>query len=309
MKERLMRFGACIWPFQWEPPYEATIRRIAGLGFRAIELIAWDRQTLDDYYTPGRIQALRRLLADEGLALSEFVSTPPGMASPDPSVRAQALEHFKRLVEVGVELGAPLVNTVAPAPFELALPRITAKHLHQEWGIDLAPGWDWRRNWADYVEVVRRCCAICEDAGVRYALEPHPYRLMRNAASMLRLIDQVGSPALGMNFDPSHLFPMGELSEMVIYEVGDRVLHTHLSDNDGTSNAHWRPGKGKIDWRRVLQALEAVGYDNVLSIELEDVPGVARPGQPSTAALDQEVLLAKAYLSELCAEVGIAVEA
>ena len=54
-----MKFGACIWPFQWEPPYETTIRRIAGLGFRAVELIAWDRQALDDYYTPQR-PALRQ---------------------------------------------------------------------------------------------------------------------------------------------------------------------------------------------------------------------------------------------------------
>jgi sugar phosphate isomerase/epimerase len=304
-----MKFGACVWPFQWEPPYEAAIRRIAGLGFRAVELIAWDRQTLDEYYTPQRVQALRILLADAGLELSEFVSTPPGMASPDPGVRAQAIDHFKRLVEVGVALGARLVNTVAPTPFDLPLPRITQKHLLQEWGGDFAPDLNWRRNWDDYVQVVRRCCAICEDAGIRYALEPHPYRLMRNAASMLRLIDQVGSPALGMNFDPSHLFPMGELSEMVVYEVGDRIFHTHLSDNDGTSNVHWRPGKGKIDWRGVLRSLQAVGYDYVLSIELEDVPGVARAGQTSTAAFDREVVLAKIYLSHLCEELGIAVEA
>jgi len=304
-----MKFGASIWPFQWEPPYEAAIRRIAGLGFRAVELIAWDRQALDDYYTPQRIQALRRLLADEGLELSEFVSTPPGMASPDPGRREQAIDHFKRLVEVGAGLGARLVNTVAPTPFDLALPRITQKHLLQEWSVSFAPDLDWRQNWADYVQVVRRCCAICADAGIRYALEPHPYRWMRNAASMLRLLDQVGSPALGMNFDPSHLFPMGELSEMVIYEVGDRIFHTHLSDNDGTSNVHWRPGKGKIDWRAMLQALQAVGYDNVLSIELEDVPGVARAGQTATEAFDQEVLLARAYLTQLCQELGITIEA
>jgi sugar phosphate isomerase/epimerase len=302
-----MKFGACVWPFQWNPPYEATIRRIAGLGFRAVELIAWDRQTLDDYYTPQRVAALRQLLADEGLVLSEFVSTPPGLASPDPAARERAIDHFKRLVEVAVELGAPLVNTVAPAPFDMALPRITQKHLLQEWSIALAPGLDWGQNWADYVQVTRRCCAICEEAKIRYALEPHPYRWMRNAASMLRLLDQVGSPALGMNFDPSHLFPMGELSEMVVYEVGARVFHAHLSDNDGTSNVHWRPGKGKIDWRALLQALQAVGYAGVLSIELEDVPGVAHAGQVSTAAFDREVLLAKAYLTQLCEELGIPV--
>jgi sugar phosphate isomerase/epimerase len=272
-----------------------------------VELIAWDRETLDTYYTPQRIKDLRALLADLGLELSEFVSTPPGMANPDPAVREQAVEHFKRLVEVGVELGTHLVNTVAPEPFDLRFPPIMQKHVAQEWTLEFDPGLDWARNWADYVEVTRRCCAVCGDAGVKYALEPHPYRWMRNAASMVRLLEHVDSPALGMNFDPSHLFPMGEIPQMVIYEVGERVFHCHFSDNDGTSNAHWRPGKGKIDWKGVLQALRDVGYDYVISIELEDVPGVAHHGRPSTGALDREVLLSVEYLSGLCQELGITV--
>jgi sugar phosphate isomerase/epimerase len=303
-----MNFGTTVWTYQWDPPYEDALRRIAGLGFKAVELIAWNREVLDSYYTPQRIKDLVSLMADLGLALSEFVSTPPGMASPDAATRDKAADHFKRLVEVGVALGAPLVNAVAPNPFELQFPRIMQKHLAQEWSMDFPPGLDWKQNWDDYVAVMQRCCAICVDAGVRFALEPHPYRWMRNAASMQRLLDHVDSPALGMNFDPSHLFPMGELSEMVVYEVGDRIFHTHFSDNDGTSNAHWRPGKGKINWRAVLQALKDVGYDNVISIELEDVPGVAHRGVASTPALDHEVTLARNYLAELCQEIGIAIE-
>jgi sugar phosphate isomerase/epimerase len=101
---------------------------------------------------------------------------------------------------------------------------------------------------------------------------------------------------------------MGEMPQMVIYEVGARVFHTHFSDNDGTSNAHWRPGKGKIDWQGVLQALQAVGYEGVLSIELEDVPGTGRSEQQSSAALDRETALAKAYLTDLCHTLGIVIE-
>ena len=73
-----MQFGAAIWPFQWYPPYEDAIRRLARLGFRQVELIAWDRETLRTYYTTDRIAALRQLIADEGLVLSEFVTTPAG---------------------------------------------------------------------------------------------------------------------------------------------------------------------------------------------------------------------------------------
>lgn len=303
-----MKFGASVWPFKWDPPYDDGLRRIAALDLKAVELIAWDREALDTYYTPQQIKHLRLLIDDLGLELSEFVSTPRGMASPDAAVRGEAVDHFKRLVEVAVELGTNIVNSVAPYPLDLTFPHMKLKHLYQEWTIDFDPSLDWGQNWADYVAVIRRCCDICEDAGVKYALESHPYRWMRNAASMMRLIDQVNSPALGMNFDPSHLFPMGEMPQMVIYEVSQRVFHTHFSDNDGTSNAHWRPGKGKIDWKGVLQALKAVGYDGVISIELEDVPGTGTREQTSTGALDRETALARDYLAALCEELDITIE-
>lgn len=302
-----MKFGASVWPFHKDPPYDDGLQRIAGMGMKAVELIAWDRATLDSYYTRDTIAHLRALLDDLDLELSEFVSTPRGMASPDAASRDAAVDHFKRLVDVALELGTDLVNSVAPYPFEIPYPPMMQKHNYQEWTIDLDPSLDWGRNWADFVDVVRRCCDICEEAGVRWALESHPYRWMRNTATMQRLIEHVGSPALGMNFDPSHLFPMGEMPQVVIYELGDRIFHTHFSDNDGTNNAHWRPGKGKIDWRAVLQALQAVGYDGVISIELEDVPGSGLRADSSTPALDRETVLAKEYLTALCADLGIAV--
>ena len=295
-------------PLSVIPLIDEGLQRIAAMGFKAVELIAWDREALDTYYTPQQIKHLRTLLDDLGLELSEFVSTPRGMASPDAATRDQAVEHFKRLVEVALELGTNLVNSVAPYPFDLTFPHMMLKHVYQEWTVDFDPQLDWQQNWEDYVALMRRFCDICEDAGVKYALESHPYRWMRNAASMMRLIDQVNSPALGMNFDPSHLFPMGEMPQMVIYEVGEWVFHTHFSDNDGTSNAHWRPGKGKIDWKGVLQALKAVAYDGVISIELEDVPGTGHRDQRSTSVLDQETVLAKDYLSALCQTLDIRIE-
>ncbi len=310
-----MKFGASVWPFKWDTPYDDAIVRIARLGFKAIELIAWDRATLDAYYTPQTIRHLRDLIASEGLVLSEFVSTPPGMASPDKHMRDAAVDHFKRQVEVGAELGAPLINSVSAYPFDIRAPHITVLPHVQLFQVDYPPGLDWQQNWLDYVDVIRRCCVICEDAGVKYALEPHPHRYMANAAGMLRLIEHVQSPALGMNLDPSHLFPVGELPNAVVYQLGQRILHCHFSDNDGLTNVHWRPGKGKIDWEALMRALKEVGFDGVISIELEDVPGVSRGraamhgayGQSVNAgeAFDAENVASLAYLKEICQRLEI----
>jgi sugar phosphate isomerase/epimerase len=303
-----MRFGAPVWPFQWEPPYEDAVRRIAHLGLRAVELIAWDRAALDTYYTPERIASLRALLKTEGLALSEFVSTPPGLSSPDPDRRRAAVEHFRRAADVAVALGTDTINTVAPYPCDLAVPPLTTRPLAQVWTVAVPPGLGWADNWAAYVEVIHQLCAICEERGLRYALESHPYRWVCGAASMLRLLDHVPSPALGMNLDPSHMFPTGEMPHLAAYQLAGRVWHTHVSDNDGMTNAHWRPGKGKIDWRALLAALHETGYTGTISIELEDVPGVSRPGRTATTALDAECVQARDYLSGLCADLGIPLE-
>lgn len=303
-----MRLGASIWPFQWEPPYEDALRRIARLGFRAVELIAWDREALDSYYTPQCIAALRSVLDAEGLILSEFVSTPRGLSSPDPSRRQTALEHFRRAADVAVELGTDMINTVSAYPFDLEFPHLTARPLAQVWTVEIPAGLDWEANWSAYVELTRQMCAICEERGLRYALESHPYRWVCGAASMLRLIEHVGSPALGMNMDPSHMFPMGEMPHVAAYQLGGRVWHAHFSDNDGATNAHWRPGKGKVDWKALLAALHQTGFDGTISIELEDVPGVGRPGHTAGAVFDEENRLSAHYVSALCAELGIPLE-
>lgn len=121
---------------------------------------------------------------------------------------------------------------------------------------------------------------------------------------MQRVLNHVDSDAIGMNFDPSHLYPSG-VAHVVIYELGENILHAHLSDNDALTNVHWRPGKGKIGWQEVLQAFKDVGYDGVLSIELEDVPGVSSSqrfsgeDRKSIEILNREYRKSKKYPSEI----------
>ncbi len=311
----MIKFGSSIWPWRWEPPYDATLSRIAKAGFKAVELIAWNREALDTYYTPQRISELRGKIADLGLELSEFVSTPRGMSSPNKSERDAAVDHFKRLCEVGIELGTTMVNSVASHPFDIEFPWIADRPHLQMFHVDLPSGANWQQNYADYVDSVRRCCDIAEKANLRWAMEPHPFRYVSNAAGMLRLLEHVKSPALGMNMDPSHLFPSGELPEVVVYELGDRIFHCHFSDNDAMTNAHWRPGKGKIDWRAVMQALKEVSFKGVISIELEDVAGVSRgsrqvPGAAkynpdASPEFEFECVAGMNYIKDICKELSI----
>ncbi len=301
-----MEFGAAIWPFQWTPPYEDGIKRLAKLGFKNVELIAWDRETLDSYYTPERIRSLKQLVADQGMRISEFVHSPAGAADPDATRRRQAVEGFKRACDVAVALGTGIINSVVPTPFGLPMPRMQDMPLQQELSVDIPRGLNWAEGYDQYVYTLRQLVAVCAQNDLRYALETHPHRWASTAIGLLRLFDKVDSPNLGANFDPSHLFPCGDLPQVAVRELGKRIFHCHFSDNDGTSNAHWRPGRGKIDWAQTLQALQEVGFDGVISIELEDVPDRANRNMVTAGPrFDYENTESVRYLRELASANGI----
>jgi len=318
-----MKFGASSWPFQWEPPYEDCIRRIAGCGFKAIELIAWNPDFLNNYWTKPKVADIKKELASSGIALSQFVHSVHDLSSPDKDTRAGALENWKKAVGIGAELGAPIINMVASHPFAMRdsfeIPRITTKPLVQKYATkDVPRGVDWDQNFRDYVDGLRKCAETCAAAGVRMSVEPHPGRYLANHDGALRLLEQVDHPAIGINFDPSHTFPIGDFPNISVYRLNKHIIHLHVSDNDGVTNVHWRPGMGKIDWVAMFQALKDVGYDGVVSVELEDVPGVSRgpnsaaPGvYRNVTATDEFVAESVAgmnYLKGICKDLGINVE-
>jgi sugar phosphate isomerase/epimerase len=318
-----MKFGASSWPFQWDPPYENCIKRVASLGFKAIELIAWNEQYLTEYYTRTKVSELKRCLDGEGIELSQFVSTPGDLADLDAAKREKAVARWQRTVDIGTALGSKLINMVSAHAFGMRdgaeIPRITTKPLVQKFATrDVLRNVDWDQNYRDYVDGLKRCAKACQDAGVAMTVEPHPARYMANTDGALRLLEYVNSPAMGINFDPSHTFPAGDFPNISAYRLGKHIKHLHVSDNDGVTNVHWRPGLGKIDWYAMFQALNDIGYDGTISIELEDVPGVSRgpnSGAPgvyrNTTATDEfvaETVAAMTYLKSICQQVGITVE-
>src|SRR4051812_24449606 len=183
--ESIVKFGASSWPFQWEPPYEDCIRRVASVGFKAIELIAWNKDFLDNYWTKSKIADMRRELTSSGISLSQFVHTPHDLSHADKGKRQAAVADWKKAVEVGADLGSPIINMVSSHPFAMRdtveIPRITTKPLVQKYATQGVPrGVDWDQNFLDYVDALRECAEACDKAGVKMSVEPHPGRYLAN---------------------------------------------------------------------------------------------------------------------------------
>jgi sugar phosphate isomerase/epimerase len=107
------------------------------------------------------------------------------------------------------------------------------------------------------------------------------------------MFEAVPSPALCINYDPSHLIRLGIDPIRFLREFRERIGHVHAKDcvwmeentylygnmpaAFGTNIAHsvgpWRytiPGEGEADWENIGFELEQIGYDGAVCIELED---------------------------------------
>ena len=66
--------------------------------------------------------------------------------------------------------------------------------------------------------------------------------------------------------DVNHI--LEEKSEDVVLRLGKHIFTTHISDHDYIDEKHWLPGKGKIDWMKLLESFEKIGYKGVFNYEV-----------------------------------------
>ena len=199
---------------------------------------------------------------------------------------------------------------MTPYPFQSAVKPILQRPTAQEWSAEADPAWDWKGEYEVVVEGFARAAEIAAKAGLKIAIEPHPYRWVSSGQGILRLIERTGAPNLGFNFDPSHIFPAGDMPHWVVLALGDRIYNTHFSDNEGHTNAHWRPGRGKIDWVAIFAALKKVGYVGPITLELEDAPGASHwtHFREATPGFERELRLGMEFLAQAASEAGVSID-
>ena len=82
-----------------------------------------------------------------------------------------------------------------------------------------------------------------------------------------RLNAKAGKKCFGACVDTGHLNILGKNPRTYINILGDRVMATHLHDNNGSDDSHLAPYTGNIIWRNVIQGLKETGYKGTLSFE------------------------------------------
>jgi L-ribulose-5-phosphate 3-epimerase len=129
---------------------------------------------------------------------------------------------------------------------------------------------------------LRRLGDVAEECGITLALETHKGPT-QNAAAMLALMKDVEHPHVRLNFDTGNIAyynqgadPCDELDK-----VKHLVRNVHLKDNRGGFEDWYFPAVGDggaVDFGRVRQILDGVGFAGPYTIEIEGIGGEPEPG-------------------------------
>ena len=263
--EEVLRFAAkerfaCVEIMCW--PVGKAERKYAGITH--IDVTGFSKAQADD---------VNELCAKHSVGISGLGYYPNPL---DPNLDAAkvAVEHLKKVIVAAEKLGLKNVNTFV--------------------------GRDWTKsvddNWPRFLKTWKPLIAFAEDHGIKIGIENCPMlftrdewpggkNLMTTPVIWRRAFNDIPSKNFGLNYDPSHfiLQHMDPLSPLC--EFKDKLFHLHAKDvrirreriNDVGIFAvpvEWHqpriPGYGDICWSRFMAALQSVGYDGPVCIEVED---------------------------------------
>jgi sugar phosphate isomerase/epimerase len=121
----------------------------------------------------------------------------------------------------------------------------------------------------------REAVKVAEEYGIRMAVENH---IDFTADEMLRLLTEVNSPWLGINFDTGNFLRLLDDPIKGMAKLAPYVYATHIKDlkpQKGVAADEWNffsctpVGEGVVDNGKLVQLLADAGYDGLLAVEID----------------------------------------
>jgi sugar phosphate isomerase/epimerase len=270
---------------------EQAIERVAGLGYKGIELMADVPHAWPAGLLPQRKDSIRRELDRHGLAISNVnafmmnaIADPrqpywyPGWTDLDPHYRAIRREHTKRALHLAHELGATCITTEPGGRLEPGQSRTQASQI--------------------FYDEIMPCVELAEELQVHLLIEPEPELMIETFGQYLEFKSRVDSPYLALNFDIGHAYCVSQDPQDWVAPMQPHTRHYHVEDIAATRvHKHLIPGQGAIDFAATLRAIAATGYQGWLTVEL--YPYIENP--------DLAAAEARRFLSEQLAAPGLPV--
>ena len=195
------------------------------------------------------VEGIRATLARYDLGVVAHAAYFIPISSPFPSLRRVALQELHRTLKVAHHVGAQMMTV-----HYYGIPPLFPPERYPEW----------------HVEALRPLCAQAAEMGVTILLENAP-GLPGQLDHIAHILEAI--PTLGFHLDSGHAHVEGgiDMFEKYLERVGGRLMHVHLSENDGSRDQHLPlnsvPRSG-IDWPARIKRLKTGGYDGTITLEV-----------------------------------------
>ena len=223
---------------------ETAFKYVAMAGYDGIELSAIsgmsERLVIDQWKE--LVLEIKRLSLVYNLEL---------LAMEQPS---QAPVIMEKAFQAAVEIGIPIINC--------------------------GPGGkaDDEEKWPQVINSLGNLAHMAEKYGVTLCVKAHVGASIYNTPTTLRAMEEISSPAFGIDMDPSHIHRAGENPVEAITAVISRVKHVHIRDCKGRQHGPGTPanqanGRGDVDLVGYISALHTHNYEGPLDLEIIGTKG------------------------------------
>jgi sugar phosphate isomerase/epimerase len=275
-------FTACLPSWSLEQVADYAVAQ----GYQCLEVAVWPPQQGRDYEAPhlpvanwsgAEVEATQALLQRTGLEISSLGYYENNLVG-DLGRREEIRTHLKACIDAAQSLGVPYVGTF--------IGRDPAKSVVA--------------NMTEAERVFPELVDYAGERGVKLMIENcvmegwHPDGYPGNIAYSPELWEWLTTRlGLYLNWDPSHLVWIGIDPLETIRPFADYIVHVQAKDLElfpeqrnrygfygavtkGDNPWHtgwWRyrvPGRGTVDWRKVVDRLYDSGYTGTVSVEHED---------------------------------------
>ena len=234
----MIKFSACIEALYKDVPFVDRIEKVAAVWMKAFEFWGWGNKDID---------AIKAAKDKFGLEVATFGANVGGPLV-DPSNRGKLPETLKQSVEVAHKLDCK--RMLVTTGNEIEGVRRGAQH-------------------QSIVDGLKVASKIVEDAGITLCLEPlnvlvnHKGYYLYSSAEGFRIVEEVGSPSVGLLYDIYHQqITEGNLIATITANI-EKITHFHVADVPGRHE----PGSGEINYKNVFKSISESGYDGFVGLE------------------------------------------
>lgn len=255
----------------YRTPILDCLDAIRSAGFGRIEVCSF-RAHLDYHNAPAVRDAADRIgqLGLEPYSFHAPYGNEIDISSPERHRRERAFQELQIAAEAAAQLNVrhfvihPGPEIAASLPDSERLQRLT----HAAANLD-------------------RLAQHCNRLNIELVLENMlPHLVFGNTREMLWILGAIESLRVGTCLDTGHAFCSGDLYR-VMHKLSGHLKMVHANDNFGNHDDHLPPGRGKIDWQRLLNDLHRTGFQGTMILELagdpqkdpEEILGNAREGR------------------------------